>query len=68
VYTATSPQLLVNEDPQVLLLRAALYPFSVQLVFMLGIASIHVQDLELGLIELPKVCTRKAHLSRLSFF
>ncbi|KAK4827142.1 LOW QUALITY PROTEIN: hypothetical protein QYF61_014736 [Mycteria americana] len=45
-------ELLINQHPQVLLLRAALNPFSTQPVFVLGIALTHVQDLALGLVEL----------------
>ncbi|KAK4821259.1 hypothetical protein QYF61_017137 [Mycteria americana] len=48
-------ELLINQHPQVLLLRAALSPFSVQPVFVLGIAPTHVQDLALGLVELHEV-------------
>jgi len=43
-------EFLVNQHPQVLLLRAALNPFSAQPVFVLGIASTQVQDLALGLV------------------
>jgi len=49
--------LLVNQHPRVLLLRAAFNPFSTQLVFVLVIALIQVQDLALGLAELHKVHT-----------
>ena len=48
-------ELLVNQHTQALL-RAALNPFSAQPVFMLGIASTHVQVLVLGLVELHEVC------------
>ncbi|KAK4824541.1 hypothetical protein QYF61_016145 [Mycteria americana] len=48
-------ELLINQHPQVLLLRAALNPSSAQPVFVLGIALNHVQDLSLGLVELRKV-------------
>ncbi|KAK4818497.1 hypothetical protein QYF61_014227 [Mycteria americana] len=48
-------ELLINQHPQVLLLRAALNPFSAQPVFVLGIAATHVQDLALGLVELHEV-------------
>ncbi|KAK4816062.1 hypothetical protein QYF61_011070 [Mycteria americana] len=44
-------ELLINRHPQVLLLRAALNPFPSQPVFVLGIAPIHVQGLELGFVE-----------------
>ncbi|KAK4819146.1 hypothetical protein QYF61_025826 [Mycteria americana] len=50
-------ELLINQYPQVLLLRAALNPFSAQPVFVLGIAPTHVQDLALGLVELHEVRT-----------
>ncbi|KAK4821962.1 hypothetical protein QYF61_004966 [Mycteria americana] len=50
-------ELLINQHPQVLLLRAALNPFSAQPVFVLGIAPTHVQDLALGLAELHEVHT-----------
>jgi len=48
-------ELLINQHPQVLLLRAALNSLSVQPVFVLGIAPTHVQDLALGLAELHEV-------------
>ncbi|PKU41812.1 hypothetical protein llap_7885 [Limosa lapponica baueri] len=48
-------ELLINQDPQVLLLRAALQPFSTQPVFVPGITMSQVQDLALGLIELHEV-------------
>ncbi|KAK4823457.1 hypothetical protein QYF61_002293 [Mycteria americana] len=44
-------ELLINQHPEVLLLRATLNPFSAQPVFVLGIAPTHVQDLALGLCE-----------------
>ena len=50
-------ELLINQHPQVLLLRAALNPFSAQPVFVLGIALAQMQDLALGLVELHEVCT-----------
>ncbi|KAK4829762.1 hypothetical protein QYF61_006486 [Mycteria americana] len=50
-------ELLIDQHPQVLLLRAALNPFSTQPVFVLGIAPTHVQDLALGLFELHEVHT-----------
>ncbi|KAK4818827.1 hypothetical protein QYF61_019864 [Mycteria americana] len=48
-------ELLINQHPQVLLLRAALNPFSTQTVFVLGIAPTRVQDLALGLVECHEV-------------
>jgi len=42
-------ELLIHQYPQGLLLRAALYPFSSQPGFLLGISLTHVQDLALGL-------------------
>ena len=45
-------ELLVNKHPQVLLLRAALNPFSTRPVFVHGIAPAHVKDL----VELHEVC------------
>jgi len=50
-------ELAVNQHPQVLLLRAALNPFSAQPVFVLGIAPAHVQDLALDLVEPCEVRT-----------
>ncbi|KAK4827563.1 hypothetical protein QYF61_019187 [Mycteria americana] len=50
-------ELLINQHPHVLLLRAALNPFSAQPVFVLGIALTHVQDLALGFVELHEVHT-----------
>ncbi|KAK4827472.1 hypothetical protein QYF61_018708 [Mycteria americana] len=50
-------ELLINQHPQVLLLRVALNPFSAQPMFLLGIASTHVKDLALGLVELHEVRT-----------
>jgi len=35
-------ELLINQQPEVLLLKAALDPFSTQLLFVLGIAPTHV--------------------------
>ena len=49
-------ELFIHHCPQVLLLRAALNPFSTQLVFVLGIALTHMQDLALGPVELHEVC------------
>jgi len=48
-------EFLVNQHPQILLVRAALKPFSTQPVFMLGIAPTQVQEVALGLVELHKV-------------
>jgi len=53
-------ELLINQHPQVLLLRAALNPFSAQPVFVLGIALTHVQDLAHGLVEPHEVRTGPA--------
>ena len=50
-------ELLNHQYPQVLLLRAALNPFSAQSAFVVGIAPTHVQDLALGLVKLHEVCT-----------
>jgi len=50
-------ELLAHQHPQVLLLRAALHPFSTQPVYVLGIASTHAQDPVLGLVEFHKVRT-----------
>jgi len=50
-------ELLINQLLQVLLLRTALKPFSVQSVSVLGIALTHLQDLALGLAELHDVHT-----------
>jgi len=44
--------LFIHQYRQVLLGRAALNPFSAQPVFVLAIASTHVQGLALGLVEL----------------
>ncbi|GAB0176555.1 hypothetical protein GRJ2_000120700 [Grus japonensis] len=49
-------ELLINQHPQVLLLRAALNTFSTQPVVVLGITPTHVQDLALGLVELHVLC------------
>ncbi|KAK4822002.1 hypothetical protein QYF61_006616 [Mycteria americana] len=49
-------ELLINQHPQMLLLRAALNPPFAQPVFVLGIAPAHVQDLALGLVELHELC------------
>jgi len=48
-------ELLVNQHLRVLLLRAALNPFST--LSAVGIAPTHVQDLALGLVELCEVHT-----------
>ena len=48
-------ELLVNQHPQALLLRAALNPFILHPLLVLGIAPSCVQDLALGLVELPEV-------------
>jgi len=53
-------ELLVSQHPEVLILSAALNPFSAQPVFVLVIALTHVQDLALGLVELHRVCTGKS--------
>jgi len=45
----------INQHSQILLLRAALKPFSTQPVYVLGIALTQVQDLALGLVELHEV-------------
>jgi len=50
-------ELLINQHPQVLLLRAALNPFCTQPVFVLGLASTDVQEFALGLVELDEVHT-----------
>ncbi|KAK4832092.1 hypothetical protein QYF61_020707 [Mycteria americana] len=50
-------ELLINQHPQVLLLRAALNPFSAQPLFVLGIVLTHVQDLALGLVKVHEVPT-----------
>jgi len=50
-------ELLVNQLPQVLLLRTALNPFCTQPVFVFGIALTHVQDLALGLVGPHEVHT-----------
>jgi len=50
-------ELLINQHPQVLLLRAALNSFSTQPLFVLGIAPTRVQDLAFGLVELHEICT-----------
>ncbi|KAK4818782.1 hypothetical protein QYF61_019128, partial [Mycteria americana] len=50
-------ELLINQHAQVLLLRAALNPFSTQPVFVLWIVPTHAQDLALGLAELHEVRT-----------
>ena len=49
-------ELLINQHPQVFLLRVALNPFSVQPVLVFGIAPTQMQDLALGLLEPHEVC------------
>ena len=49
-------ELRINKSPEVLLVEAALSPFSAWSVFALGIALTHVQDLALGIVELHEVC------------
>ena len=49
-------ELLINQHPQALLLRAALDPF-VPSLYLLGIALTHGQDLALGLVEPHEVHT-----------
>jgi len=49
--------ILVNQHPQVLLLRATLSTLSAQLLFVLGIALTQMLDLALGLVEPHQVCT-----------
>ena len=44
-------QLFIHQYPQALLSRAALNPFILQPVLIPGVASTHVQDLALGLVE-----------------
>ena len=51
----------INQHPQILLLRAAPKPFSVQPVSVLGVTLTQVQDLALGLVELNEV-GRDPHL------
>jgi len=48
-------ELLIQQYPQVLLLRAALKSLSAKTVLVFGIAPTHVQDLALGLVELHAV-------------
>ena len=50
-------ELLIHQYPQVLLLRAALNPFSAQSVFVVAIAPTQVQDLALGIVELHETHT-----------
>jgi len=50
-------ELLINQYPQVLLLRAALNSFSAQPLFGLGITPTHMEDLAFGLVELHEVRT-----------
>ena len=44
-------QLFIHQYPQVLLGRAALNPFILQPVLILGVASTQLQDFALGLVE-----------------
>jgi len=53
-------EFLVNQQPQGLLLRVALNPFSAQPVFVLGIALTYLQDPALDLMKFTQ-----AHLSSL---
>ncbi|KAF4795179.1 hypothetical protein TURU_095431 [Turdus rufiventris] len=46
---------LINQQPQVLLLRTSSNPFSTQLIFVLRISLIQVQDLMLYPVELHEV-------------
>jgi len=57
-------QLFIHQYSQVLLLRAALHPFSTQPVFVVEIGPTQMQDLSLGLFELHEV--HMAHISSLS--
>ena len=50
-------QLLIHQNPQILLFRAALSPFSVQSVFVLEIAPAQVLDLAHSLLELNEIHT-----------
>lgn len=58
VHTAGSCVALIHQHPHVLLSRAALNPFSVHPVFVLGITLMHVKDLALGLAESPVITDR----------
>ena len=51
-------ELLIHQHPTVLLLRAALHPFSAQPVPVLGIAPAHTQNLALGASFLLSVRSR----------
>ena len=55
-YTSLAHSFPFTTTPQVLLRRAALNALMAQPVFVLGIASTHMQDLALGLVELQEVC------------
>jgi len=48
-------ELLMNQQPQVLLGRGTLGPLSAYPVFMLGISLTHVQDLAIVLVELHEI-------------
>jgi len=50
-------ELLVNQHPQVLVLRAALHPFITLPNLIPGVAPAQVQDLAPGLVEPHEVCT-----------
>uniref|UniRef100_A0A8C5UB45 Constitutive coactivator of peroxisome proliferator-activated receptor gamma n=1 Tax=Malurus cyaneus samueli TaxID=2593467 RepID=A0A8C5UB45_9PASS len=58
-------KLLIQQHPKALL-RTAFNPFSIQPIFVLGIAPTQVQDLVLGPVKIDEVCTD--HLSNLSRF
>ncbi|CAN0071273.1 unnamed protein product, partial [Bubo scandiacus] len=57
-------ELLIKQHPQVLLHRAALNPFSIQLVFVPGIAQPMCRTLHLALLNFMRFA--QAHLSSLS--
>jgi len=57
-------ELLVNQHPKVLLLRAALIPFIPQPVLILGVSPTQAQDPALCLLSLMRLA--QAHLSSLS--
>jgi len=50
-------KLFIYQYPQVLLGRAALNPFTPQPVLIVGVATTHLQDLELGLVEPHEIHT-----------
>lgn len=52
VHTTGHIEHLINQHPQILLLRTAPNPFSAQPVLVLGSSLIQVQNLPLGLVEL----------------